>query len=314
MEYLKHVLCSEADYERTSSLKKSLEHFKMAAGTISVKKMAGIRDTYLVYGFHVGLIELALERAQKVDPQNLGLLAFESPHTSDPAKNSLLKSRLDSYDFALEALDDAYRLISQPIPAQRTTIADPHVHFRMVIDTALGSNDTLFHFKLYEWFMRNKLENELMSRNAPFLVTYFQKYVNNEKDSFEFLWRFYRNRDDFYMAAEYLYKLASSITSEIDLSERMHYLTLARVNILAAASNSSRSTRDIAYLNASLEESIRVAQLQSRVQSILKSVQGVEAQVAADKLNSQLFTIQELWDQYGSQFPVLTPVFAEVMA
>ncbi|GAA5797410.1 hypothetical protein HPULCUR_002794 [Helicostylum pulchrum] len=313
MEYLKHVLCSEVDYEQNLSIKKSLEYFKMAAGIISAKKMMGIRDTYLEYGFHVGLVELALERAQKVDPQNFGLLAYESPQTSDAAKNSLLKSRLESYDFALEALDDVYRLASQPIPAKRTTIADPNVHFRKVIDASLESKDTLFHFKLYEWFMHNNLENELMSSNAPFLVTYFQKYVNNEKHSFDFLWRYYRSRGEFATTAEYLYKLASSTTSNIDLLERMHYLTFAKINILAAVPDSSHTTHYIANLKASLEESINVAQLQSRVQNILKSAQGVEVQVAADKLNSRLFTKQELWDQYGSQFQVLTPVFAEEM-
>ncbi|KAG2228604.1 hypothetical protein INT48_003834 [Thamnidium elegans] len=307
MEYLRRALCSEADYERNVSISKSLEYFKMAAGAISVKKMSGICNTYLVYAFHVGIVELALERAQKVDPQNFGFSAFESPHNSDSVKNSLLQSRLESYDFALQALDDAYRLAYQPIPAERTTIEDPNVHFRMVIDTALGSKDELFHFKLYEWFMRNNLENELMSSNASFLVTYFQKYVDNEKNSFNFLWRYYRNRGEFAMAAEYLYKLASSTTSDIDLSERTHYLTFAKINILAAASDQSSPTHYIANLNAVLEESIKVAQLQSRVQSILRSAQGVDAQVAADKLNTQLFTKQELWDQYGSQFQVLTP-------
>lgn len=313
MEHIRHVITAESEYEQRVSLQRSLDFFKQAAAIISHQKMEGIRSVYLQYSFHIGLVELALERAQKIDPQNFALLAFKAPQDSDEVKNGFLQARNESYSFALDAVDDAYLLKSNPIPAGRTPVADPNVHFRMVIDAALRSTDMLFHFRLYEWFMRRNLRDELMKTNTPYLVTYFEDYISDEKNSLDFLWQYYRNSGDCAKAAQCLHSLAFSTSNSISLEDRVSYLTLAKVNIQSASSNQFISDYEITKFTEAVEQNLKDALLQLRMRNILNSTQDPEARVAADKLNTYLLTTQELLEQYGSQFQVLASIVIEQM-
>lgn len=311
MEYLKRSMCAETEYERMLSIKESLKYFNNAASNIPTDKMRAICQVYVQYSFHIGVVQLALSRAQMLDPQNLAFVAFESPQSCNDIQNTLLKARMEAYDFALEALSDAHRLKSQPLPAGRSAIGDPNVYSRMVTDAALQSRDEIFHFRLYRWFMENNLRDELLMIDTPYLVTYFQKYVNDENSSLDFLWKYYRNRHRYYQAAMYLRQLAFSNSPSLQLSQRIEYLALANVNIQAVATDTTISPREAALFCQELNRNINNSNLQQRIQNILRSTEGVEAQVAADALDRVLFNEHELREQYGLRFHVLSNVFSE---
>jgi nuclear pore complex protein Nup155 len=309
MEYLKVALATDAEYERRVAIKQSLNSFKEAADQISLQNLKTICDIYIQFAFHVGIIELALERAKKQDPQNLALLTHESPQYADESKVALSQARMDSYNFALHALNDVLLIRSQQLPPNRTPISDPKVYARNVIDAALKYDDQLFHYTLYNWLMEKNMQEELSTIDTPYLIPYFQKHVADEKSSLEFLWVHYRNKEEYFEAAKCLRQLAHTESPTLTLSDRLKYLSYAATNAQSAMAEGNKS-QYLPRLYALIQEDIRVCKLQERVQSILRSQRdNAEVQWAADNLDRGLFSRVELWKEYGSRFLVLQHVF-----
>ncbi|KAG2195840.1 hypothetical protein INT47_012381 [Mucor saturninus] len=305
MEHLGRSICAETEYDRMFSIKESLKHFNKAASSIPEDKLKAICQVYVRFAFHIGVVQLSLSRAQMLDPDNLALVAFESPQKSNELQSNLYKARLSAYDFALEALSDAHRLKYQPLPAGRSPIGDPNVYSRMVTDAALESKDAIFHFRLYSWFIENNLRDELLIIDTPFLVPYFKEYVKDDVSSWEFLWKYYRSHGQYFKAAVYLRLLAFSESPSISLSRRVEFLALAGINIQVTYEDNTVSPGDVALFRQELEKNIKNSQLQKRVQDILRSTDDVEAQVAADNLDKMLLSENDLKDCI-SNFHVLS--------
>lgn len=310
MEHLGRSICAETDYDRMFSVKESLKYFIKAASSIPVDKLKAICQVYVRFAFHIGVVQLSLARAQMIDPENLALVAFESPQKSNELQSNLYKARLSAYDFALEALSDAHYLKHQPLPAGRSPIGDPNVYSRMVTDAALASKDAIFHFRLYSWFIENDLRDELLIIDTPFLVPYFKEYVKDNISSWEFLWKYYRSHGQHFKAAVYLRLLAFSESSTISLSRRVEFLALAGINIQATYEDTTVSPGDVALFRQELEKNIKNSQLQKRIQEILKSTEDVEAQVAANNLDRMLLSENDLRD-YISNFHFLSIHFSQ---
>lgn len=307
MEYVKLAVKTETDYDRVAHIKESLENFKKAADNISVSKFRAICEFFIQSSYHVGIIELALERAHKLDAEKKAVSVYEDKQTTDDAKNALLRAVMESYDFALEALSDVLRFRSQPVPADRIPIQNPAVYQRNVLDTAIKSKDKLFHYKLYGWFMDKGLKEELLTIETPYLVSFFEKYVTDEESSLGFLWEYYRNREYYFQSAACLVKLAESSSPTLKLDARLNYLMIASVN----AQSETNPTPPQIIFNATLNQMLHDGSLQKRIQSILRSADTVEAHLAADALDKVLLSKNELYEKYGKNFHVLESVFKE---
>lgn len=269
--------------------------------------MKSICEIYVKFSFHVGIIELSIARACKLDPLNQSEAAFENTQGNDDAKAAILRARMESYNFALDALSDVQLLKSNPLPPHRTPIQDVAVYIRNVFDTAIRSTDPLFHYRLYGWFMKNGLQEELLSFETPYLVPYFKKNLVSEESSLEFLWRYYRNKEHYMEAAASLVKLVKLNSPSLNLKTRTQYLSFAYVN---AQSESDPQGIEIEFSNR-IKQMLDDSQLQLRVQEILRSSEGIEAQLAADRLDKELLDREGLLLQYGSKFHFLEPVFTE---
>lgn len=307
MEHIKLAVKTETEIDRKTHLKQALDYFKEAADNISVSKFQAICEYLIKYSYHVGIIELALERAHKLDVDGQAVSVYEEKQTGNDAKNAVLRACLESYDFALGALSDVLMFRKHSVPPGRIPIEDPAVYQRIVIDTAIKSRDKLFHYKLYGWFMEKGLKEELLTIETPYLVSFFEKYVTDEETSLGFLWEYYRNRDRYFESAVCLVKLAQSHSPNMLLSARINYLTIASVN--AKSDDNPKPSQAIFYSN--LDQMLDDGLLQQRVQSILRSADNVEAHLAADQMDKALMSRQELYENYGKKFHVLESVFSE---
>ncbi|KAI8983994.1 Nup133 N terminal like-domain-containing protein [Mycotypha africana] len=242
IEYVRQALCEETDYEMGYSLKQSLYHLKMTADTITDQKLNAIGDVYLKCAFHAGAIELALERARRVDPQNQGLIAYKSMHsrnsdiptsgTPDESSHRFLDARAQSYQFIFTVLNDADLIkLHNRVPEGRLPIADINLYIKNLYDTAFQSDDELFHYCLYDWFQQKNRLDELIPLNSPHLIPYFMTYVKDRKIGLDFLWRYYRIHSNYIEAARCLEELASLPDPRITQSLRVEYMAHALVNV-----------------------------------------------------------------------------------
>lgn len=228
------------DYERTTALDKSLDYLKEAAGTITDDKLAEICTQYRYQGYYVGVVKLALERAKQLDPQNQGLTYIEdtgslelpSASPAPPADSGahFYQLRLQCYQQILHALTEVRKLQqggNVRTNSQSIRSDNPDAVSAEVLSTALSSDDILFHYTLYQWFLMeskhdSRMLMELLSFDTPYIVPFIKEYV----DVFEglgFLGEYCRRREQYYEAALYLEALAME-SPNISNGTRMEYL------------------------------------------------------------------------------------------
>ncbi|CAO0792390.1 unnamed protein product [Mucor circinelloides] len=103
--------------------------------------------------YHTGILKLSLERAKKIDPQDKGAAASESITALNETTAKLLTARLDTYQHIFNALEDVLMLEKNGVPSDRVPIASHYLpaYVSKVFDTAMASDDKLFHYQLYNW-------------------------------------------------------------------------------------------------------------------------------------------------------------------
>ncbi|KAI8992567.1 Nup133 N terminal like-domain-containing protein [Pilobolus umbonatus] len=292
-ENISRAYKSESRYEKSAALKESLAFFKETADDITEDKMGAIVSDYMTCSFHVGIIELGLERANKLDPQQLGLVAYETKSDKDGFNHLYYQKRLRAYEYIFSALKDVCNLKTQSVPPNRAPIEDKDIYISNVFSTALATRDKLFHFQLYQWYIKENMTNELLSIDTVYLIPFFQNHVTNPLCSLDFLWQYYRRREQFYDAARYLEKIAFLRTHNLPLGKRMEYLAYAHVNA-RCRDPKNQSVQESTEFIQTLDEYINTARQQVRVQTILRSRENPEAKTAADLLDLELLSAEKL--------------------
>lgn len=302
MEYLRRATYDESDHERNDSLRHSLVYFKEAAAYISDAKLVSIFSVYRQNSFHVGILDLALERAQKIDPQNQGIIAFETPSSRNETTENLMISRLNTYNYIFSALEDLIWISNNGVPQGHIPVPNVTAYVNNIFDTALRSNDKLFHYRLYDWFLAQGLGDRLLTCETPYLIPYFEKYIPDQEKSLRFLHRFYSKKFEYLKASNCLYQLAILPSQTMTLNERVDYLSSASVNARCGNADSEH-----------LDEMARTAAFQWRIQGILESIshENHEASIAVRELDSRLYSYQEMKSLYGGKFHCLNAVFNE---
>ncbi|KAI9496976.1 Non-repetitive/WGA-negative nucleoporin C-terminal-domain-containing protein [Zychaea mexicana] len=302
VENLQRAKKAEAEYERNAALTESLSLFKEASDYLTEEELAEICRDYDRLRFHVGSVELPLERAKKVDPQQQGLAYMEAKNPPNDARLQFYEARMRCYRLVFDALA-AVKALGESAAASRSG-GDPKVYVAQVFSTALSHQDKLFHYALYNWFLEKNMKSELLAVETPYLIPFFKDYVN-EVDGMEFLWQYYRRREQYYDAALYLEALATR-PNGLSLSKRLEHLALAVVNA-RCRDPKRQQEQESTQLLQSLEYRITVARIQVRLQQILQA-RGPEGEEGARSLEVQLLDISELFNKYARRFGILDEI------
>lgn len=224
----------ESDTERFLSLQDSLRHFKLSAKEASDEKIAQVYETYKECSFHVGIIELGLERAERIDPQHQALIAFETDaNYRDENSSILLERRLATYQNILDGINDVFEMRNQRhVPPGRFPISNIEEYYEAVKTAAISSTDKLFHYRFYAWLMKKKAMFELLTVETDYLIPYLEKCMDDKQQSLEFLWRYHRLKEHYVESARCLDELAYLPLEqlELNLQGRVEYLAQAVIN------------------------------------------------------------------------------------
>ncbi|KAI8645641.1 Nup133 N terminal like-domain-containing protein [Parasitella parasitica] len=302
IEYLRRAMHDESDYERIDSLKHSLFHLKEAANSITDAKMEPIRIIYQESSFHVGILELALARAQQMDPENQALKVYESPSEKSEAATNFLDARSSSYRHIFFALQDLVLISKNGVPANRVPIPAIVAYIDNVFATALKSDDKVFHYQLYNWFLEQGLEFKLLTFETPYLISYFENFIPDKQRSLRFLARYHMQKFEYLKASRCLHQLATLPSPTMNLHERVDLLIQAATNAQIGG-----------HRNENLMEKARLAGFQCRIKDIIESNSdgNIDAKQAVRDLNQRLFAFQELKELFGNRFQFLNDVFSQ---
>lgn len=313
MEYIRRALHEDSENEKRYFLQQSLSQFQQASDQISEAHISSICSFYQAQSFHVGVVELMLDRAQKLDPQQQALAVFESGGQGDEASKALYDARTKTYNYIFLALKDARSLLQPKIDmSRRVPIADKAVYVKRVFESALQNKDPLFHYKLYYWYINENMTDELLAVDTEFLVPFFSKVVQDEYISLNFLWQYYRGKTQFYKSAICLTRLAEMPSDQITLEARMKYLAYARVNCRCGEKETDISNYTRVQLAERIDTRMNTCRLQIRIQNILKNSGNIDAIAAAKELDYQLFDDERKLYSYAERFPQLQDLFKSI--
>jgi hypothetical protein len=177
VEFLKLAKDVSSEEEREASLQRSLELFKNVAGIIPYNKLREICLDYRNLGFAVGGIQLALACARAIDPQNSGTSYFDEGKPTPDPREATYSLRCQCYSCVFDLLVDAKYLSEsrKEIVDRRICRGDPIKYKESVFSQALASDDRVFHFELYEWFLREGMTQELLEVSTHVDLVYMPK-------------------------------------------------------------------------------------------------------------------------------------------
>jgi hypothetical protein len=170
-----------SEEEREASLQRSLELFKNVAGIIPYNKLREICLDYRNLGFAVGGIQLALACARAIDPQNSGTSYFDEGKPTPDPREATYSLRCQCYSCVFDLLVDAKYLSEsrKEIVDRRICRGDPIKYKEAVFNQALASDDRVFHFELYEWFLREGMTQELLEVSTNIDWVYMHNKIQN---------------------------------------------------------------------------------------------------------------------------------------
>jgi nuclear pore complex protein Nup155 len=117
----------------------------------------------------LGAVELPLNCAGVLDPENVGLdFWYSTPSPTDP-RADFYERRLQCYDLVLDSLS----VFEKASSARKTTDLqvgdDPEAVRSHAYELAFESNDEMFHSTLYDWLIGRGLADELLEVCSFFL-------------------------------------------------------------------------------------------------------------------------------------------------
>ncbi|GAW06088.1 nucleoporin [Lentinula edodes] len=302
--------------EKQNWLSESLRLYTKGARILDFEKLREICGDFQLLNYAKGAIDLPLVCARVFDPDNIGIDYWRSGANSDGRPRSAFERRMQCYELILDSLSVFEQQGNEPITVQNAPSAEEHETVKdYAYQLSFSSDDEMFHSTLYDWLISRHLADDLLEIRPPFLETHLKREpLSAEK--YQLLWQFYVKDGQPLRAAEVLLALAESTEFQLQLDNRLEYLTLAVGNAKShPVSAGGRHETAIAFLT-DLEEKLEVAQVQLEMYStLLPHVNDAsEVGVKINALASRLYTMSELYQDYAIPFdlPILKLICVHV--
>lgn len=240
-------------------LHESLRLFEKVAGNLTFSNLQTAVTQFMDLKYYAGAIQLCLVVAREKDRGNTALSWINDGKPSGDPRANVFNERKRCYDMihdSLSHLDAASSREPETIDGKYTLIATKRLE---AYDVVNGSDDEVFHFDLYEWYIQQGWTDRILAIESPHVITFLQRLASTNVDHADLLCRFYTNRSRFFDAAEVQADLANSDFS-IGLKNRIRLLSLAKANANVATVGVSRQQQQM--LNHSVTELLEIAHIQ----------------------------------------------------
>ncbi|XP_064386411.1 nuclear pore complex protein Nup155-like isoform X2 [Halichondria panicea] len=315
LELVTMAKASQSNYDRLTQLRESLKNFSRVTHQLP---LATIVELYSELHFMEGVVELALCSANHKDPQNLGLHFYKSGQPPDDVMGQrAFMERQELYSTVTGVLSQLLLRQRTPGPAQHIPTRpgpppdkptedhpDPQKEFDETISIALRSDDQLFHVTLYSWLIGEDLADMVVEIQSPYIEEYLKYTATIQDDNrliLDLLWRYYERNKNYAAAAQILDKIAHTEGSDLELDERLEYIS--RAVMCAKSCNLATSASRAGEILHELEEKMEVARIQLGVLDALNlRPRTPDVAAAIGMLNEELMDITKLYGDFAEPF------------
>lgn len=170
-----------------------------------------------------------------------------------------------------------------------------------------ASDDEVFQYYLYDWYMSKGWAERLLDINSPFVIDYLQQSAEKDVAHADLLWRYYAHYNDFLSAADTQFKLAQS-SLPLTLEKRIEYLSRAKANASTRAAGFTesgvRNRQSRQELLRNIGDHLDLANIQD---DILQRIKDDPRPTAAKRvelvgeLDSKILPLDTLYHKYSDQ-------------
>ncbi|KAI8715312.1 hypothetical protein NCS52_01038600 [Fusarium sp. LHS14.1] len=284
-----------------SLLHESLRLFERVAGSLTFANLKTAVAQYIELKYYAGAIQLCLVVAREKDRGNTALLWVNDGKPAGDPRADAFNDRKRCYDMihdALSHLDAASSSEPEMVDGKLTLIATKRLE---AYDVVNGSDDEVFHFDLYEWYIQQGWTDRILAIDSPHVITFLQRLAGTNVEHADLLCRFYTNRSRFFDAAEVQAELANS-DFPIGIKDRIRLLSLAKANANVATTGVSRQQQQL--LNHSVTELLEIAHIQDDLLERLKADERIDDErklEIEDALKGKIQGLSELFNDYADQ-------------
>lgn len=279
-------------------LHESLRLFEKVAGSLSVGNLQSAVAQYVDLKYYAGAIQVCLTVAQEKDRGNTALSWINDGKPMPDPRMDALSERKRCYDMVHEILghlDAASSMEPEMLDGRLTLIATKRLE---AYDVVNGSDDEVFHFDLYEWYIEKGWTDRILAIDSPHVVTFLQRRAGSNPGHADLLCRFYTNRSRFFDAAEVQAQLANS-DFDLGIKDRINLLSLAKVNANVTTVGISRVRQQ--QLNHDVTDALQVGHIQDDILGRLQGDPRIDPTRAAEIKTALDGKILELSDVSDSR-------------
>lgn len=250
-----------------SLLHESLKLFERVAGSLTFANLQTAVAQYINLKYYAGAIQLCLVVARESDRGNTALQWVNDGKPTNDPRGIAFEKRKRCYDLihdVLRDLDMASSKEPELIDGKLTVIATKKLE---AYDVVNGSDDEVFHFDLYEWYIQQGWTDRILAIDSPHVITFLQRLAATNVEHADLLCRFYTNRSRFFDAAEVQAELANSDFA-LGIKDRIRLLSLAKANANVATVGVSRQQQQM--LNHAVTDLLEIANIQDDLLGRLK--------------------------------------------
>jgi nuclear pore complex protein Nup155 len=281
-------------------LSESLKLFEKVAGSLSFANLQAAVGQYVALKYYAGAIQLCLVVAREKDRGNSALSWINEDRPANDSRATAFNERKRCYDLihdCLRHLDDAASKEPEMIDGKPTLAALKRLE---AYDVVNGSDDEVFHFDLYEWYLEQGWTERILDIESPHVVTFLNRLSEAGVNQADLLCRFHTHRGQFFEAAKVQTKLANS-DFDIGIKERIILLSRAKGNANVTTPGVGRQQQQL--LIHEVAELLEVAHIQDDLLERLKADKRLDAdrRVEVERaLDGQIQGLTEVsWASFG---------------
>lgn len=302
----------------TASLACSVSLIRKAASNIQLETLRDVVRDYVQLKYYTGAVQSSLSVAAEQDPANLAVgylrqrtnerLSGGSTSSDEPASKRRLIEDSDAIMGAIPTGpgNAVARPVSESELKFKAKMAVYDIIFTEVLNhcpelAAATSNDPahaimlknpdeVWHFALYDWYLAHNQQDQIALLDTPFVSNYLQLGAAGDLRIAMLLWKWHQRHGDLLAAADVLLDLARGPLVPL-LSQRVEFLSRA----MGYCQAQPQHTQQAVNMTTMVRAYLGLALLQTDILSKL----GDENEEAKKQLNTHLYTISELFNDWA---------------
>ncbi|KAG6036656.1 hypothetical protein E4U41_005580, partial [Claviceps citrina] len=284
-----------------SLLHESLKLFEKVAGSLSFANLQAAVSQYVDMKYYAGAISLCLVVAREKDRGNTALAWVNDGKPAGDSREKTFDDRKRCYDMihdVLSHLDAASSTEPEMIDGKLTLMATKRLE---AYDVVNSSDDEVFHFGLYEWYIQQGWTDRILAIDSPHVITFLESLADSQVEHADLLCRFYTNRSRFFDAARVQARLATSDFS-LGIKDRIRLLSLAKANANVATVGVGRQEQQ--QLSHEVSDCLDLANIQDDLLERLLADDRLDAERKAEieqTLDGKIQTLSHLFNEYADQ-------------